>query len=119
MHLGLEDGEPVCADYLYLTEESKERIRQVATTRMFDHEAKYQLLDTLDLEAWNVDYDEEDDMPTARNVMDKVDAFLVDIELQKQRDKERFDAMMCCMRSLLLCCCSSNHSSCCHLMTMW
>ena len=93
MHLGLEDGEPVCADYLYLTEESKERIRQVATTRMFDHEAKYQLLDTLDLEAWNVDYDEEDDMPTARNVMDKVDAFLVDIELQKQRDKERFDAM--------------------------
>lgn len=93
MHLGLEDGEPVCADYLYLTEESKERIRQVATTKMFDHEAKFQLLDTLDLQAWNVDYDNDEDMPTARNVMDKVDAFLEDIEMQKQRDKERFNAM--------------------------
>ena len=65
----------------------------MATTKMFDHEAKFQLLDTLDLQAWNVDYENDEDMPTARNVMDKVDAFLVDIELQKQRDKERFNAM--------------------------
>ena len=88
MHMGLEDGDPVCPDALYLTDESKEKIRQIATTKMFTFEAKYELLETLDLETWDIDYE----IP-AGDVMDKVDAFLVDVENQKQLDKQKFDAM--------------------------
>ena len=88
MHMGLEDGDPVCADALYLTDESKEKIRQIATTKTFTFEAKYEMLDTLDLETWDIDCD----IP-AGDVMDKVDAFLIDVESQKQRDKERFESM--------------------------
>ena len=88
MHMGLEDGDPVCPDALYLTDESKEKISQIATTKTFNFEAKYELLGTLDLETWDIDCD----IPSG-DVMQKVDAFLVDVESQKQRDKERFDAM--------------------------
>jgi len=88
MHMGLEDGDPVCADALYLTDESKEKIKNIASTRMFSYEAKYDLLETIDLETWDIDYD----IP-AGDVMDKVDAFLQDVELQKQRDNEKFEAM--------------------------
>jgi len=88
MHMGLEDGDPVCADALYLTDESKEKIKNIASTRMFSYEAKYELLETIDLETWDIDYD----IP-AGDVMDKVDAFLQDVELQKARDEEKFEAM--------------------------
>ncbi len=88
MHMGLEDGDPVCADALYLTDDSKEKIRQIATTKMFTFEAKYDLLETLELETWDIDYE----IP-AGDVMKKVDAFLLDVEEQKVRDKEKFDAM--------------------------
>ena len=88
MHMGLEDGEPVCPDALYLTDESKEKIMSIASTRMFTYEAKYELLDTMELETWDLEYD----IPTG-DLMDKVDAFLQDVELQKQRDKEKFEAM--------------------------
>ena len=88
MHMGLEDGEPVCADALYLTDESKEKIRNIASTKMFTYEAKYGLLQTVDLEIYDIDFG----IP-AEDVMDKVDAFLIDVEKQKQLDKEKFDAM--------------------------
>jgi len=88
MHMGLEDGDPVCADALYLTDESKEKIKNIASTRMFSYEAKYELLETIELETWDIDYD----IP-AGDVMDKVDAFLQDVELQKARDEEKFEAM--------------------------
>jgi len=88
MHMGLEDGDPVCADALYLTEESKEKIKNIASTRMFSYEAKYELLETIELETWDIDYD----IPSG-DVMDKVDAFLQDVELQKQKDNEKFEAM--------------------------
>ena len=88
MHMGLEDGEPVCPDALYLTDESKEKIMTIASTRMFSYEAKYELLDTMELETWDMEYD----IP-AGDVMDKVDAFLHDVELQKQKDAEKFEAM--------------------------
>jgi len=88
MHMGLEDGEPVCADALYLTDESKEKIMNIASTKMFTYEAKYGMLQTVDLEIYDMDYG----IP-AEDVMNKVDAFLVDVEKQKQMDKEKFDAM--------------------------
>ena len=88
MHMGLEDGEPVCADALYLTDESKEKIMSIASTRTFSYEAKYELLDTMELETWDLEYD----IPTG-DLMDKVDAFLQDVEVQKQRDAEKFEAM--------------------------
>lgn len=88
MHMGLEDGEPVCPDALYLTDESKEKILTIASTRMFTYEAKFELLDTMELETWDLEYD----IPTG-DLMDKVDAFLQDVEVQKQRDAEKFEAM--------------------------
>ena len=88
MHMGLDDGEPVCPDALYLTDESKDKIKNIASTKMFTHEAKYKLLETVDLEIYDIDYG----IP-AEDVMDKVDAFLMDVEKQKQLDKEKFDAM--------------------------
>ena len=88
MHMGLEDGEPVCPDALYLTDESKEKIMAIGSTKTFTYEAKYQLLDTMELETWDLEYD----IPTG-DLMDKVDAFLIDVEVQKQRDAEKFEAM--------------------------
>ena len=88
LHMGLDDGEPVCPDALYLTDESKEKIKNIASTKMFSHEAKYKLLETVDLEIYDIDYG----IP-AEDVMDKVDAFLIDVEKQKQLDREKFDAM--------------------------
>ena len=88
MHMGLEDGEPVCPDALYLTDESKDKIKNIASTKMFTYEAKYGLLETVDLEIHDMDYG----IP-AEDVMDKVDAFLIDVERQKQLDKEKFEAM--------------------------
>ena len=88
MHMGLDDGEPVCPDALYLTDESKDKIKNIASTKLFTHEAKYKLLETVDLEIYDIDYG----IP-AEDVMDKVDAFLMDVEKQKQLDKEKFDAM--------------------------
>ena len=88
MHMGLEDGEPVCPDALYLTDESKEKIMAIGSTKTFSYEAKYQLLDTMELETWDLEYD----IPTG-DLMDKVDAFLMDVEVQKQRDAEKFEAM--------------------------
>ena len=88
MHMGLEDGDPVCPDALYLTDECKDRIKQIGLTRSFTIEAKYEMLETLELEAWDID----SDIPSG-DVIDRVDAFLIDVEEQKQKDKERFDAM--------------------------
>lgn len=88
MHMGLEDGEPVCPDALYLTDESKEKIMAIGSTKTFTYEAKYQLLDTMELETWDLEYD----IPTG-DLMEKVDAFLIDVEVQKQRDAEKFEAM--------------------------
>ena len=88
MHMGLEDGEPVCPDALYLTDDSKEKIMAIGSTKTFSYEAKYQLLDTMELETWDLEYD----IPTG-DLMDKVDAFLIDVEVQKQRDAEKFEAM--------------------------
>ena len=88
MHMGLEDGEPVCPEALYLTDESKEKIMSIASTRMFSYEDKYGLLDTMELETWDLEYD----IPTG-DLMDKVDAFLQDVEVQKKKDAEKFEAM--------------------------
>ena len=55
MHMGLEDGEPVCPEALYLTDESKEKIMSIASTRMFSYEDKYGLLDTMELETWDLE----------------------------------------------------------------
>ena len=88
MHMGLEDGDPVCPDALYLTDECKEKIRQIGQTKSFTFEAKYELLETLELESWDMDSD-----ITSGDLINRVDAFLIDVEAQKEKDKERFDAM--------------------------
>ena len=87
MHMGLEDGEPICPEALNLTEKSKAKIRKIAGTKHFDLKAKYDFLETLDLDLiTGAEYD-----ITVEDALQKVENFLDDIEEQKKKDQEQFD----------------------------
>ena len=90
MHMGLEDGEPICPDALHLTEESRQKIMNIAMTTNFDLRWKYEMLETLDLDLYGGT--EEYDI-SAKDVLNRVETFLDDVELQKERDREEFDAI--------------------------
>ena len=89
MHMGLNDGDPICPDAVYLTESSLDKIKSIALLKNFDSRAKYEMLDTLELEM----YEEEGYDLTSEDVLNKVENFLEDIENQKERDREDFDAI--------------------------
>lgn len=50
MHMGLEDGEPICPEALNLTEKSKEKIKKIALTKHLALKDKYEFLETVDLD---------------------------------------------------------------------
>merc|ERR1712087_1020543 len=58
-------------------------------TKNFDLQWKYDMLETLDLDLYG---DDEYDV-TSQEVLNRVENFLDDIELQKERDRETFDAI--------------------------
>lgn len=88
MHMGLEDGEPICPEALHLTEKSKQKIKNIALTKHLDLKDKYDFLETLDLDLiTSEDYDPED-------VLQKVESFLDHMEEQKKKDQEQFDLLM-------------------------
>ena len=89
MHMGLEDGEPICPEALNLTEKSKQKVRNIALTTHLDLKAKYEFLETLDLDLIT---GEEYDMTTV-DALQKIQDFLNDIEEQKKRDAEQFDLL--------------------------
>ena len=89
MHMGLEDGEPICPEALNLTEQSKEKIKNIALTKHLDLKSKYEFLEILDLDL--VTGDEYD--LTAEDVLQRVENFLDDVEEQKKRDQEQFDLL--------------------------
>lgn len=89
MHMGLEDGEPICPEALNLTEKSKQKIKNIALTKHLDLRAKYDFLETLDLDLLTgEDYD-----LTSEDVLQKVEHFLDNMEEQKKKDKEQFDLL--------------------------
>ena len=72
-----------------MTEESRQKIMNIALTQNFDLKWKYEMLDTIDLDI----YQEVLDDVSARDVLNRVETFLDDVETQKQRDLEEFDAI--------------------------
>lgn len=44
MHMGLQDGDPICPKALHLTEDTRKRIRDIADTKNLTVEKKYELL---------------------------------------------------------------------------
>ena len=89
MHMGLSDGDPICPDAIYLTESSMDKIRSIVKLSNFNTRAKYDMLETLDLEMYGDDeYDSN-----SKDVLSRVENFLEDVEMQKEKDKEEFDAI--------------------------
>jgi hypothetical protein len=88
MHMGLDDGEPICPEALNLTEKSKERIKNIALTHL-DLREKYEFLETLDLDLLAG----EDYELTSEDVLQKVEHFLDNIEEEKKKDQEQFDLL--------------------------
>lgn len=88
MHMGLEDGEPICPEALNLTEKSKQKIKNIALITHLELKDKYEFLETIDLELMT----SEDDL-TTEDVMQKVANFLDDIEAQKKKDEEQFELL--------------------------
>ena len=88
MHMGLEDGEPICPEALNLTEKSKQKIKNIALTKHLDLKDKYEFLETVDLDLIT----SGDDL-TSEDVLQKVEHFLDDIEAQKKKDEEQFDLL--------------------------
>ena len=60
----------------------------IALTQNFDLKWKYEMLETIDLDI----YQEALDL-SAKDVLNRVETFLDDVETQKQRDLEEFDAI--------------------------
>ena len=89
MHMGLEDGEPICPEAFNLTEKSKEKIKNIALTKHLDLRAKYEFLETLDLDLLAGD----DYELTSEDVLQKVESFLDNVEEQKKKDQEQFDLL--------------------------
>lgn len=89
MHMGLSDGDPICPDAIYLTESSMDKIRSIVKLSNFNTRAKYDMLETLDLEM----YDDEEYDSNSKDVLSRVENFLEDVEMQKEKDKEKFDAI--------------------------
>ncbi len=89
MHMGLEDGEPICPEALNLTEKSKQKIKNIALTKHLDLRAKYEFLETLDLDLVTG----EDYEFTSEDVLQKVEDFLDHMEHQKRKDQEQFDLL--------------------------
>ena len=89
MHMGLEDGEPICPEAFNLTEKSKEKIKNIALTQHLDLRAKYEFLETLDLDLLAGD----DYELTSEDVLQKVESFLDNVEEQKKKDQEQFDLL--------------------------
>jgi hypothetical protein len=87
--MGLEDGEPICSDAIHLTDRSRRKIKNIAFAKNLDLRNKYELCETLDL-----DFTVEDSQDiSSQEVLDRVEHFLDDIELQKERDKEEFESI--------------------------
>ena len=89
MHMGLSDGDPICPDAIYLTESSMDKIRSIVKLSNFNTRAKYDMLETLDLEM----YADEDYESNSKDVLSRVENFLEDVEIQKEKDQEKFDAI--------------------------
>ena len=69
MHMGLEDGEPICPKALFLTEKSREKLQNVVGANHLTVEQKYAWLRTTILER-------EDEDVTGQETVQEAEAFL-------------------------------------------
>ena len=90
MHMGLEDGDPICPEALYLTEASKDKVRNITGTVNLDVDKKFELLQTIQLTTTRDDDEEEGG---AKEFLDRAESFLDDIEAQKDKDQEELQAI--------------------------
>ena len=99
MHMGLEDGDPICPRALNLSEDSRERLRSIALTKHFDVEKKFEMLQMVDL---TLDLSDDDGGESGGGCIDdfldssapgddfltKAESFLLDMDRQRDRDRE-------------------------------
>ncbi len=80
VHMGLEDGDPICTKALFLTEESKDKIKSVAAATQFSLEKKFELLCLSSIF--------QSSETSTKETLTKAESFLDHIERQRSRDKE-------------------------------
>ena len=86
MHMGLEDGEPICPRALFLTKDAVDRIHSLARTQNLDFEQKYEMLKLMPIDT----VDNENDTRESLNIAEN---FLEDIEERRLKDKEEQEAI--------------------------
>ena len=95
MHLGLEDGDPICPKALSLTDESRGKLRSIALTKNLEPEQKLEMLKMVDLELME-DEDEagggsgDDEDASSRMGIER---FLDEMELRRDRDRQESAAI--------------------------
>ncbi len=88
MHMGLQDGEPICPKALYLTEASTAKIRGVASSENLTSQEKYDLLRLCPLLASG-----DGSGTSGSEWAASADSFLEDMEARRLRDKEEQEAV--------------------------
>ncbi len=86
MHMGLQDGDPICPRALYLTEASRGKIRGVAASETMTAQEKYDLLHLSPLAESGVE-------GSGREWAESADSFLEDMEARRAKDKEEQEAV--------------------------
>ena len=66
-----------------------DKIRSIVKLGNFNTRAKYDMLETLELEM----YADEENESNSKDVLSRVENFLEDVEMQKEKDREEFDAI--------------------------
>ena len=94
MHMGLEDGDPICPEALGLDEASHQRIRSIAQTSNLDIQTKYSLLQSVKLSRLSdPGEDQTDSVLGAKDILVRAESFLDEIEMKRERDKEVQEAI--------------------------
>ena len=98
MHLGLEDGDPICPKALFLTAESRGKLRNIALTKNLEPERKLEMLEMVHLELQMEDEDADgggggsgDDEDASSRL--GIERFLDEMEQRRDRDRQESAAI--------------------------
>ena len=97
MHLGLEDGDPICPKALFLTADSRAKLRNVALTKNLEPEGKLEMLKMVNLqletegdgEAGLGESGEDEDSSSRLGI----ERFLDEMEQRRDRDRQESAAI--------------------------
>jgi hypothetical protein len=96
MHLGLEDGDPICPKALHLTDESKEKLRNIALTKNIDTEKKFELFKMIELALMSGEDEDVEDSGCGsggEDVLTRTENFLDSMERRRNKDREESAAI--------------------------